>query len=281
MEIVEVSSQPLLDEALRLVKRVHRGLDELSDKWWHGLRLLALVDHGKVRAVTGIRSLPGLLEARPFTALPGDTASAKALGKHIANLAKHVRVVALSTPHHDAGLREAGFKPVRRILRIDIPTYKASTYTIEDYRVAVVKENIVDDAARAFVEGLATHWDWWIRNDIGGFDKAIELTKHWVTSGGSRWFVALKGNEVVGATGYRVWRGTRAWFAGVAVKPSHRLKGVGRLLLYTALRDAAEKGYSTLTVYTVASISSLAPGALLYLKAGGFIRAEYVHYEKP
>ena len=47
-----------------------------------------------------------------------------------------------------------------------------------------------------------------------------------------------------------------------------------------ALRKALEFGLERLTVYTVAYLDHLAPGAVLYLKSGGKIEAEYVQLER-
>lgn len=69
-------------------------------------------------------------------------------------------------------------------------------------------------------------------------------------------------------------------FFGVMVLPKHRLKGVGWDLMVSVLRRAKELDVERLKVYTMAYLDHLAPGALLYLKSGGKVEAEYVQLEK-
>jgi hypothetical protein len=48
----------------------------------------------------------------------------------------------------------------------------------------------------------------------------------------------------------------------------------------SALNKLVELGLERLSVYTMAYLDHLAPGALLYLKSGGKIEAEYIQLEK-
>jgi len=54
---------------------------------------------------------------------------------------------------------------------------------------------------------------------------------------------------------------------------------VGRALLCSVLNSAKSEGFEEAIVYTYSPIIGLAPGATLYLKSGGLIQAEYVHFE--
>jgi len=47
-----------------------------------------------------------------------------------------------------------------------------------------------------------------------------------------------------------------------------------------ALNRATKMGYKRLAVHTLAYLDALAPGAVLYLKSGGRIEAEYLHLTK-
>ncbi len=137
--------------------------------------------------------------------------------------------------------------------------------------------------ARASLEGLSTHWDWWITLDEGGPQRALEEIRRWVEDNPHRWHVAIQEGKPVGAAGYAPHpRRTReiAWLAGVAVTPSYRLKGIGRALLCRLLSSARDEGFKEAVVYTYSPLLGLAPGATLYVKSRGLIQAEYIHFEK-
>jgi GNAT superfamily N-acetyltransferase len=69
-------------------------------------------------------------------------------------------------------------------------------------------------------------------------------------------------------------------FIGVVVLPEHRMKRVGSTLMQNVLKEVRKAGLKSLRVYTMAYLDRLAPGAVLYLKSGGRITAEYLQLEK-
>ncbi len=94
--------------------------------------------------------------------------------------------------------------------------------------VRVSDYGYIEDVAKAYLDGLSTHWRWWIDADKGGYEAALREVKEWIESGSERRHAALAGNsDVVGAAGYAPHPrlANTAWLAGVAVKPGHRLGG--------------------------------------------------------
>ena len=67
-----------------------------------------------------------------------------------------------------------------------------------------------------------------------------------------------------------------AWFRGAFVLPEHRGKRVGSALMSEISKFAKTMGQRKMIVYTLSYLDSLAPGALIYLKTGGKIEAEYL-----
>jgi N-acetylglutamate synthase-like GNAT family acetyltransferase len=95
------------------------------------------------------------------------------------------------------------------------------------------------------------------------------------------WLVAKVGNKIVGVAGAtpRPKKG-EASFSGVAVLLSYRMSGIGSMLMNAAMKKTRELGYQRLVVHTVAYLDALAPGAVLHMKSGGKIEAEYLHLVK-
>jgi len=93
--------------------------------------------------------------------------------------------------------------------------------------------------------------------------------------------IAKINDKAVGVTGIvPSSKGDEAHFLGVMVLPNFRMKGIGSALMYAALNRAKQLGYRRLVVHTMAYLDTLAPGAVLYLKSGGKIEAEYLHLLK-
>ncbi|MEM1582172.1 MAG: GNAT family N-acetyltransferase [Candidatus Bathyarchaeia archaeon] len=85
-------------------------------------------------------------------------------------------------------------------------------------------------------------------------------------------------DKIVGVTGVASRHDRdEAAFLGVMVLPQYRMKGIGWALMKAALNKTRQLGYRRLIVHTMAFLDSLAPGAILYLKSGGKIEAEYLH----
>ncbi|GEM_PF-3188220 len=195
--------------------------------------------------------------------------------------ARLVRAHTHSMEYYVSAYKRHGFKPVRRILRIfwEPERVEIGPPAEDIAQVGELRPGDLDTLPNVFVESLRPYWDWWIE-DYGGVERLKEISRSWFEpSGGLLWLVARKDGRVVGLTGFHV-KGREGTFFGVMVLPDHRLKGVGWELMKAALRKALEFGLERLTVYTLAYLDHLAPGAVLYLKSGGKIEAEYVQLER-
>jgi hypothetical protein len=58
------------------------------------------------------------------------------------------------------------------------------------------------------------------------------------------------------------------------------MSGIGSMLMNAALNKTIQLGCRRLVVHTLAYLDALAPGAVLYIKSGGRIEAEYFHLVK-
>jgi GNAT superfamily N-acetyltransferase len=182
-------------------------------------------------------------------------------------------------PYVDA-YKRFGFRPVRRILRIawdpiEIPRERSFHQEIS---VVEVSANEVEEASHVLVQGLRPYWDWWLEEE-GGSEAVRERAANWLKE--CACLMAKTDNTAVGVTGIVPDpEAGEAQFLGVIVLPHFRKKGVGSALMYAALDKAKQLGYKRLVVHTMAYLDALAPGAVLYLKSGGKIEAEYLHLLK-
>jgi N-acetylglutamate synthase-like GNAT family acetyltransferase len=172
------------------------------------------------------------------------------------------------------------FKPVRRILRIAWDLARVLEKERVDRGIATVEvsNDDVDEAAHVFVEALQPYWDWWIEQK-GGNQKILNEFAESMRQ--SPWLAAKVENKIGGLTGVdpHPERGEASFF-GVLVLPSYRMGGIGSVLMNAALNKTRELGYDRLVVHTLAYLDALAPGAVLYIKSGGKIEAEYLHLVK-
>lgn len=173
-----------------------------------------------------------------------------------------------------------GFKPVRRILQIAwdpiiIPEEKHLKYAVN---VVEASESDLEEASYALVKGLQPYWDWWVEEE-GGNEAVLRRISGWIKR--CVCLLAKTNDEIVGVVG--MLPGSKrgeARLTGVMVLPDFRMKGIGSALMGGMLNKAKQLGYKRLVVHTVAYLDSLAPGAVLYLKSGGKIEAEYLHLLK-
>jgi len=181
-------------------------------------------------------------------------------------------------PYVDA-YKRAGFKPVRRILRIAWDPIKLPEERVEHgMAVSEIANGDINAVARVFVKGAKPYWDWWIEEE-GGSETLQKRAADWIRQ--SEGFVAKVNRKIVGYTAVVPHPERReAGFHGVLVLPEFRMKGIGSALMNAALNKATQMGYKRLVVHTLAYLDALAPGAVLYLKSGGRIEAEYLHLYK-
>jgi GNAT superfamily N-acetyltransferase len=172
--------------------------------------------------------------------------------------------------------RKFGFKPLRRDFRIsweidDVLDNEDSWLETEE-----VSDETIDIASDLYIRALSPYWDWRTEEE-GGIVHVAESFKE-DRSRGARWFLSTLDKEPFGLVGIipDYYEPGVAWFRGAFVPPEHRGNGIGLTLMTEISRLARELGQRKMIVYTFSYLDSLAPGALLYLKSGGKIEAEYL-----
>jgi len=172
--------------------------------------------------------------------------------------------------------RKFGFKPLRRDFRIswqidDVPHTEDPRLETEE-----IADHTIDSASNLFVRALSPYWDWRTEEE-GGIIAVSESFKE-DKSRGAMWIIASIDKEPVGLVGIipDYYEPGVAWFRGAFVLPEHRGKGFGSALMSMISKFARSLGQRKMVVYTFSYLDSLAPGALLYLKSGGKIEAEYL-----
>ena len=176
--------------------------------------------------------------------------------------------------------RKFGFKPLRRDFRIswqieDIPQTGDSQLETEE-----VSDETIESARSLYVRASSPYWDW--RTEEEGGIVAVAESFMEDRSRGARWILASLGREPVGLAGIipDFYEPSVAWFRGAFVLPEQRGKGIGSALVSEISRFAKNMGQRKMVVYTFSYLDSLAPGALLYLRSGGKIEAEYLQLTK-
>ncbi len=169
-----------------------------------------------------------------------------------------------------------GFKPLRRDFRIswqidDVPRSEHPGLETKE-----VSDDTMHSASSVFAEALSPYWDW--RTEEEGGISAVTRSFREERSRGARWILAILDQEPVGLVGIipDYYEPGVAWFRGAFVLPEHRGKRIGSALMSVISKFAKDLGQRKMVVYTFSSLHSLAPGALLYLKSGGKIEAEYL-----
>ena len=96
------------------------------------------------------------------------------------------------------------------------------------------------------------------------------------------WIGAFIDKKLVGISILRAdsYRSGEARFNGAYAIPEFRKQGIGSALMNATIREAKKRSQNTMRVYTLAFLDHLAPGAVLYLKTGGRIEAEYLQLQK-
>jgi GNAT superfamily N-acetyltransferase len=169
-----------------------------------------------------------------------------------------------------------GFKPLRRDFRIvwkvdDVPDIGDARLETQE-----VTDETIDQASRLYVRALSPYWDWRTEEE-GGTGTVADVIKE-DRLRGARWFLSSLDEEPAGLVGIipDYYESGVAWFRGAFVVPEHRGKRIGFALMSEISGIAKNLGQSKMVVYTFSYLDSLAPGALLYLKTGGKIEAEYL-----
>ena len=190
--------------------------------------------------------------------------------------AEYVRATTPAVKAYVEAYRKQGFKPFRRDFRIGWQIDEVPSRNDPRIETIEVSDETVGQAGEVFVRSLSPFWDWRTEEEGG----AALVAKSFQEDGarGARWLLAKRNQDVAGLTGIipDYYGEGVAWFRGAMVLPEHRGKGVGSVLMSRIAEFAKRLRQREMVVYTFSYLDSLAPGALLYLRSGGNIEAEYL-----
>ena len=143
-----------------------------------------------------------------------------------------------------------------------------------------IKATVSKDSERLrkiFVEAYLPEWSWWVRQ-VGGEEGAradlMSYVGEFLQDRRKRVFVAEEGKEIVGFCGAAKYnRGTGTIGYGVAVLPRFRGRGIGSILLRTALDWLKKSGVGLVTLEeaTFGFENKDSPAILLYKNFGGMV----------
>ena len=172
-------------------------------------------------------------------------------------------------------IRNIGFlwdlrEPLSKIRSKDKVTIKAATPKDEGRLRKIVLESYLPE------------WSWWVRN-IGGKKKAradlMSYVSEFLRDRKKRIFVAEDGEKTIGFCGAAKYdRGTGTIGYGVAVLPGFRKRGIGSMLLLTALKWLKKSGvrFVTLEEETFSFANKDSPAIFLYKSLGGKIISDHI-----
>ena len=130
---------------------------------------------------------------------------------------------------------------------------------------------------RIVVDAYLPDWSWWVRQ-VGGKERAraelMSYVSDFLRNRDKRIFVAEEGEKIVGFCGAAKYdRGTGTIGYGVAVLPRFRGRGVGSMLLWTALHWLKKSGVRLVTLEeaTFGFENKDSPAVILYRSLGGII----------
>lgn len=171
--------------------------------------------------------------------------------------------------------KKSGFAPVRRDFRIGWDIRRMTRGKNTALKVEQVSEERSREAASVFVKALSPFWDW--RTEENGGSEAVANSFNEGLRRGEKWFLCSSNGKAVGMTGMIIdyYGPGEGRFRGAYVLPEHRGRGLGLSVMTEGLNTAKKLGQNRLVVYTFSYLDCLAPGALLYLRSGGKIEAEY------
>lgn len=267
---------------LEYLPRVKAGLSSIDDEG-----SFVAEREGSIIGTVGLFKLgrPGWFEIRNLAVR--DSSSAELAEKLLSKVLDHVQskhplYLKASTPsvqQYVEVYKKHGFDPVRRSLRIGWNLSEKNTKQSRTETKQLSREH-ANEAAEVWVKGLRPFWDYWIEEEGGP-----EELKSWVRQSvpkGKGWVGSFIDGKIVGLTilsanfyGPGVGR-----FNGAYVLPELRERGIGSDLMTAVVQYAQRLDQKEMKVYTLALLDHLAPGALLYLKSGGKIEAEYIQLQK-
>ncbi len=183
-------------------------------------------------------------------------------------------------PTGDAGARELheaeGYRPIRYSWHMEIKLEEAPRSPVWPAEVELrpfVRDQHDELVFEAHEEAFSDHWghtpgtfEHW-QHDVSGREKFDP----------SLWFIAWDGDEIAGYSLCRYRIGT-GWVGSLGVRRPWRKRGLGEALLLHSFGEFYRRGMKTVGL----GVDSQNPtGATrLYKKAGMYVAAEYVVYEK-
>lgn len=141
--------------------------------------------------------------------------------------------------------------------------------------VTTAGPNDIVSLRRIAVEAYLPDWSWWVK-EIGGEKKAradlVSYLSDFIRNRGKRIFVARANRKMAGFCGAAKYnKGTGTIGYGVAVLPAYRGRGIGSILLFTALAWLKKSGvrYVTLEEETFRLENKDTSAVRLYKRFGG------------
>ena len=142
----------------------------------------------------------------------------------------------------------------------------------------MIRAAVPDDRERLrkiVVEAYLPEWSWWVKQ-VGGKERAradlMSYVSEFLRDRKKRIFVAEESEKIIGFCGAAKYnRGTGTIGYGVAVLPRFRRRGIGSILLRTALDWLKKSGVrlATLQEATFGFENKDSPAILLYESLGG------------
>ena len=175
--------------------------------------------------------------------------------------------------------KSAGFRPVRRDFRISWYLDATENPERNDLKIRQLEHSELDEAAGPYAESLRPYWDW--RTEEHGGTAAVSSSFTEDVRKGERWLVCSVENRMVWFVGLLsdFYDSGKARFRGASVVPEFRGRRIGLALMQEIIIFAKKLGQHRMTVYTFSYLDCLAPGAMLYLRSGGKIEAEYLQLQ--
>jgi GNAT superfamily N-acetyltransferase len=158
---------------------------------------------------------------------------------------------------------------------LEAPLPKVRSKNKVTIKAAVPKDE--ERLRKIVVEVYLPEWSWWVRQ-VGGKENAradlMSYVSEFLRDRKKRIFVAKESERIVGFCGAAKYnKGTGTIGYGVAVLPQYRGRGVGSVLLWTALDWLKKSGVRLVTLEeaTFGFENKDTPAILLYKTLGGLI----------
>lgn len=277
----------ILEDAFRSLEYLPRVKASLSGRRFQPVMSMLAEELGSPQGCIGVfRLRPGWFELRHLAvrdaARRAEIASkivAEVLGYTELQQAAYLKATTLAAQPYVDVYKNFGLQPVRRTLRMVWELSTSDLARTASPATILLPADRWEDGLKVFIEGLRPYWDWWI-DEAGGptgvhalFDEPTERDV---------WICTVDHGRMVAVAFFTCdfYGPGEAFFGGVYVIPDARRNGLGSVLMSESLNRARQLGQRKLVVFTVSDLDHLLPGALLYLKSGGRIEAEYLQLQQ-